>query len=221
MIDFNLISQSLPNLLRGAWVTLQIAAIACTIGLTLGTLLGLLQTRKNKILSMLVAIYVNFIRGTPMLIQIFFVFYVLPQLELGITITAFWAATLALGFNSSAYVSQIIRSGISSVSKGQIEAAQVLGLSGIQITRFIVLPQAFRVVLTALGNELVTLMKDSSLASIIGVMELTKEGSIIRGRTLDAITILFAVAVLYLILTTFLSVIMHWLEYRMNHHAKH
>ncbi len=218
-IDLDLLYQSMPSLLRGAWVSLQIAAFGCAIGLTFGTLLGIMHAGSNKILRILVALYANILRGTPMLVQIAFAYFVLP--EVGITMPPFWTAVLAIGLNSSAYISQIIRSGIASVSKGQIEAARVLGLSSFTITSAIVLPQALRIVLPALGNEFITLIKDSSLASTIGVMELSKEGSIIRSQTYDAFTTYAGVAICYLIMTTTLSLIVNALERRMNKHVAH
>lgn len=218
MIDFKLIQDSWPLLMRGAVVTLQIAGLSTFIGIILGTLLALGQTGKSKIARWLVTLYVTIIRGIPMLIQITFAFYVLPQF--GIKLPAFWVAVIAIGLNSAAYVSQIIRTGIKSIGKGQIEAGRVLGLSNMDITRYIVLPQAFRLVIPALGNEFITLVKDSSLASVIGVVELTKEGNFIRGRTFDAFTVFAAVACIYLIITTTLSLLVTWLEQRMNRHVK-
>jgi polar amino acid transport system permease protein len=217
MIDITVFYKALPYLLRGAVVTIEIAVLSCAIGLTLGTIIGLLQSGSNTIINFLINIFVTVIRGTPMLIQIAFVYFVLP--ELGIMIPDFWAAVVAIGLNSSAYVSQTIRSGIAAVSKGQREAAHVLGLSKFQTTRYIILPQALAVVLPALGNELITLVKDSSLASTIGVMELTKEGSIIKSQTFDALTIYCAVALFYLVMTSILSYCVSRLEVRMNRHV--
>lgn len=219
MINTELALASLPSLIRGAVVSLEIATLSCIIGLTLGTFIGLMQEYAHNIIRWIVNIYVTVIRGTPMLIQIFIAYYVLPQI--GIFIPEFWAATLAIGLNSSAYISSIVRSGIASVGKGQIEAAQVLGFSTVQTIHLIILPQALRVVLPSLGNEFITLIKDSALASIIGVVELSKEGSIIRSRTYDSLTIFPIVALLYLIMTTTLSVGMHYLEQRMNKHVGH
>ena len=218
MIDISLIKEWYPYLLEGALVTIQIATIGCLLGFALGTLIGLVQSNRNRFLNPILSLYVNLIRGTPMLIQIAVVYY--GVLQLGLALPAFWAASLAIGLNSSAYVSQVIRSGVASVSSGQIEAAQTLGLSPLQTTRYIVLPQAVRVVLPALGNEFITLVKDSSLASTIGVMELSKQGSFIRSRTYDALTVYFAVAVLYLLMTTTLSILISRLEQRMNRHVK-
>ena len=217
MIDFNLIIESLPKLLRGVGVTLQLAGLSICIGLIGGTLLGIMHTSKNKLTRSLVSFYVTIIRGTPMLIQITFIFYILP--ELGITLPRFWAAVVAIGMNSSAYVSQIIRSGIASVSIGQTEAAQTLGLNSMQTTRYIVLPQAIRIILPALGNEFITLIKDSSLAMVIGVRELYKEGSLIRSYTYDAISVYFALGIIYLILTSSMAMFVSYLEKRMQRHA--
>lgn len=218
MIDFQLIKESMPLLLQGALVTIKIAAFSTCIGIILGTLLALMQTSRSRIARWLANIYVTIIRGIPMLIQITFAYYALP--EFGIQFPAFWVAVVAIGLNSAAYVSQIIKTGIKSISRGQIEAGRVLGLSTMDITRFIILPQAFRLVIPSLGNEFITLVKDSSLASIIGVVELTKEGNFIRGRTFDAFTVFAAVAFIYLIITTTLSLFINWFEQRMNHHVK-
>ena len=218
MIDTAIIAKALPALLHGAKISLQISSIACAVGFLLGTLLGVVQSGTNKFLKVLVGIYVTIIRGTPMLIQIFAFFYIFPAI--GIDLSAFWSATIAIGLNSSAYISQIIRSGIASVSKGQIEAAHVLGLSQFQIIYHIVLPQAIRVVLPALGNEFITLVKDSSLASVIGVAELSKEGSLLMSTTYDAITSFAAVGLIYLVMTTSLSIFVAYLERRLNRHAQ-
>lgn len=215
MIDLELIWDSLPSLLQGTVVSLQITFVAAFIGLSLGSILGIAETSKSRLASFAIGTYVTLFRGTPMLIQILFVYYVLPQF--GIMIPPFWAASLAIGLNSAAYISQIIRAGIQAVSKGQIEAARTLGFSSFKCMRYIVFPQAFRITLPALGNELVTLVKDSSLASIIGVMELTKEASIIRSRTYDAFSILLAIAIIYLILTATLSYCLKKYESRLKH----
>ena len=175
-----------------------------------------MQTSHNTILRAIVNVYVVIIRGTPMLIQIVFANLLLPQ----VGISALWTAIIAIGLNSAAYISQIMKSGITSVSIGQIEAAQVLGFSTFDAIKYIVLPQALRTTLPALGNEFVTLIKDSALASLIGVSELTKQGNFVKSRTFDAITVYFAVAILYLILTSTVSFLVARLEKRMNIHAQ-
>lgn len=200
-------------------MTLKLASMSCLLGIIGGTIIGIIHTSSSRLIRLLVTIYVTIIRGTPMLIQIFIVRYLFP--EIGISLPLFWSAVVAVGLNSSAYVSQIIRLGIDSVPRGQIEAAKVLGFTQLQITRLIVLPQAIRVVIPALGNELVTLVKDSSLASVIGVVELTKEGSILRSTTLDVVTSFAAVGLIYLVMTSTISLGVHWLESRMNSYAQH
>ncbi len=217
MIDLQLIRDSLPLLARGVLVTLQISAFACAIGLVLGTICGLALSSRNWLLRSIVSIYTTLFRGTPMLIQIIFVTLVIPRL--GISISLFWGVVLAIGLNSGAYIAHIIKSGIKSISEGQREAGKTLGLSNLQIARYIVLPQAIRVVLPALGNEFITLIKDSSLASYVGVQELTKEGEIIASRTFDALTIYLAVAVCYLLITGTLSFLLSIVEQRMGRHA--
>ncbi len=218
MIDFQLIQESIPTLLQGLLVTIEISTIGCVIGFSLGTLLAIIQTSNIPLFNFFIIVYLTIIRGTPMLIQILFAFYLLPQL--GITLPPILAAIIAIGLNSAAYISQVIKSGITSVSKGQIEAAQVLGFSKIETTRYIILPQAMRVVLPALGNEFITLIKDSSLASIIGVAELTRQGQFIISRTFEVTTIFFAVAFLYLVLTSLVSFLIMKLEQRMQLHVK-
>lgn len=215
MIDIELIIKYLPFLLQGAVNTIIIAASSCFLGLTFGTLLALAQTSGNKLLYSLVTFYVTIIRGTPMLIQIAFFYYaIMPALNL--QLSAITAAIIAIGINSSAYISQVVRSGISSVGKGQLEASKVLGLSTGQTIRYIILPQALCVVLPSLGNEFITLIKDSSLAYTIGVVELYKQGVTMRSTTYDAMSTYIAVAFIYLIMTTALSYGMSLLERRMK-----
>ncbi len=220
MIDLELLKVAIPALLRGSLVTLQIAALSCAIGLLIGTAVGLGLTSKNRFVRILLGFYTTIFRGTPMLIQILFATFVLPT-TLGLRFSTYWAVIWAISLNSAAYIAHIVKSGINSVPDGQREAGKTLGLSNLQITRYIVLPQAIRVVLPALGNEFITLVKDSSLASIVGIQELTKEGQIIQSRTLDALTVYLGVAVCYLIITTALTLIMSYIERRMNSHAQH
>ncbi len=218
MIDVSLLKESIPYLLRGSLYTLQIAGISCAFGLAIGTLCGLGLSSKNYIIRMSISVYTTLFRGTPMLIQIIFVTLVLPK-SLGIPISLFWGVICAISLNSGAYIAHIIKSGINSVSIGQREAGKTLGLSNVQIVWYIILPQAIRVVLPALGNEFITLVKDSSLASIVGIQELTKEGQILASRTFDALTVYIGVAICYLIITSFLNIIVYLLERRMSQNA--
>ncbi len=213
------IQQALPYLLRGTLVTLKIAFFSSLFGFVGGTILGFIHCSHNAVVRSLVTLYVTLFRGTPMLIQIPFFYYLLPHI--GIELSLFTTAVIAIGLNSTAYISQIVRSGIMSVPAGQKEAAQVLGFTHFQIMRYIVFPQAIRLVIPALLNEFITLIKDSSLASTIGVVELFKEGTIIISRTYAVIPIYCAIAAIYLCLTTGISVIASIIERKMNINAHH
>jgi len=215
MINFLTLKDSLGNLLQGAALSLEIMVLAFIIGIVGGTLLSLMLLYGGRAMNVIAHTYVTIFRGTPMLVQLVALFFVFPYI--GIVIPAFWSAVIAIGMNSAAYVSQIIRAGIQAVGKGQIEAAKTLGLSHNQITRFIVLPQAVRTVFPSLGNECITLIKDSSLASVIGVAELSHQGSIIMSRTYDALTAYAGVAVIYLIMTSCASLLLHIVERRMHY----
>lgn len=216
----SLIHDALPYLLRGTLVTLQIAFFSSIIGFFGGVIMGFIQSRSNNyFLRLFVTLYVTIFRGTPMLIQIPFFYYLLP--ELGIELPLRTTAIVAIGLNSVAYISQVVRSGITSIGKGQIEAAHVLGFSSVQTMRYILLPQTLRTIVPALLNEFITLIKDSSLASTIGVVELFKEGTIIISRTYAVIPIYCVIAMIYLLLTTALSFFASMVEKRMNTHAHH
>lgn len=218
MIEKDFIVEFYPLFIKGVGVTLQIAFWGCLIGIFLGTCVGVVLAKRMKILNIFASLYVTIIRGTPMLIQIAATYYILKYL--GFSVSAFWSAIISIGLNSGAYVSQIVVSGINSVGKGQIEAAKTLGFSNFQITTLIVLPQAVRIVLPALGNEFVTLVKDSSLASTIGVYELTKQGEIVMSQTYDAPAVYFVVGIIYLTITTVISFIVTKFEKRMQYYVK-
>lgn len=212
MIDFSLLYSSLPALLKGALVSLTVAFWAAVIGLSLGSVLGFILVYGKKSIKNVATIYVIIVRGTPMLIQLFFFFYALPSLH--VPITPFLAAIFAIGMNSSAYVSQMVKGGLLAIPSGELEAAKLLRISRWRQIRSIIAPKGFRICSPGLGNEIVTLIKDSSLASIVGVIELTKQGAIIRSKSYDAFTILFGVALLYLSLTTTFQMIWEALEAR-------
>lgn len=218
MINLTLFGTSFSTLLKGALVSVEIASVALLMGSIGGILLALVFFYGNTLTKIVAHTYVTFFRGTPMLIQILALFFVLPLM--GIKLSAFWAAAIAIGLNSIAYVSQLVRAGIQAVGSGQLEAAKTLGFSPAQIARLILLPQALRTVLPALSNECITLIKDSSLASVIGVSELTHQGSMIMSRSYDALTIYLGVALTYLAMTTTISLLLHALERKMAY-VKH
>jgi len=217
MIDYNLLAQALPQLIIAAGKTLAIAFLSASIGFIGGTIIALLQMNANKLLNAFLMLYVTIIRGTPMLLQIMFMYIMLPQL--GINISSFATAVLAIGLNSCAYISQVIRSGIKSVDKGQIEAAKCLGIKKFDLICHIILPQAFIVTIPVLLNELITLIKDSSLASLLGVIELFKRGEIIISYTHDAILIYLCIGLIYLILTSSLTLLVNSIETRINNYV--
>ncbi len=220
-MNINLLYQKLPFLLGGAVTSINIAIISCFIGITLGSLIGIILTTRRSLITVLLEIVTGIIRGTPMLIQIFMAYHVLPQCGF-IMLPAFWTATIAIGINSAAYISMIVKAGIASVSKGQIEAAKTLGLNYTQIARYIILPQAFKTVFPAIGNELITLIKDSSLASTIGVMELSRRGSQVKSDTFDAITVFTGICLIYLCMTGIATLLVSLLEKRINkNYAQH
>lgn len=219
MIDMLFVQEYLPLFLKGTFAAMQIAFFSCFIGTVLGLLLGTVLAYKVPFLQQLVWLYVIIVRGTPMLIQIMATYFLLTSC--GFCISAFWSATISIGFNSGAYLSQVVVAGINSVGRGQTEAAKTLGFSDAQIMYYIILPQAIRTVLPALGNELTTLIKDSSLASTIGVYELTKQGQIIMSQTYNAPAVFMMVGMIYFIITSVVSLVVSSLEKRMQYYVKH
>lgn len=174
--DFSLIWNSLPLLLAGAGVTIEITAIAVGLGFIFGLITSVCRLSGVKVLQVIAVCYVNIIRGTPMLVQIFLIYFALPMV-IGERINPFVAAVAACSINSGAYVSEIFRAGIQSVDKGQMEAGRSLGLSWMQTMRYVILPQAFKHVIPPLGNEFISMTKETSLVSVIGFEELTRRGS--------------------------------------------
>ena len=211
--DISLVSNSLPLLLRGALLTLEITALSVGFGLILGLILGLSQLAKTPLLRWPAKVYVDFIRGTPLLIQIFIIYFALPNL-IGHRIDPFIAAVPACPLNSGAYIAEIFRGGIQSISQGQMRAGLSLGMTYGQTMRYIVLPQAFKRIIPPLGNEFIAMLKDSSLVSVIGFEELTRSGQLVIAETYATIEIWTAVALLYLIMTLSISQIVRFMEKR-------
>jgi len=212
MFDFALIVQSIPFLLRGAVYTVQVSVLAIVFGLVLGWLLGLAAVSGVATLSAVSWAYVQFIRGTPLLIQIFLIYFGLPAV--GINLPAFWSGVIALGLNSGGFQAEIVRAGIESIDRGQTEAARSIGMSRFKTLVFILVPQTIRRVLPPLTNELITLTKSSSLLSAIAALELTHAGQLIIARTFAPFEIYAAVAVIYLALVAVLSRASAFLEKR-------
>jgi polar amino acid transport system permease protein len=211
--DVELIVRSIPLLLAGAAVTIQITAISVGLGLLIGMFVGIARLSKLLPVRAAAAVYVDFIRGTPLLVQIFLIYFALPIL-LGARIDPFIAAITACSINSGAYVAEIFRAGIQSIDKGQMEAGRSLGMSWIQTMRHIILPQAFKRIIPPLGNEFIAMLKDSSLVSVIGFEELTRSGQLIIARTYGSFEIWLTVALIYLIMTLTISRLVNYLERR-------
>jgi len=212
-MDFELIQRALPILLMGAGVTIEITAFSVAIGFFIGLFVGIARISQFKILQIMAAVYAGCIRGTPLLVQIFLIYFALPM-AIGQRVEPFIAAVAACGINSGAYVSEIFRAGIQAIDVGQMEAGRSLGLTWWQTMRFIILPQAFKNILPPLGNEFIAMLKDSSLVSVIGFEELTRRGQLIIAQTYGSFEIWMTVAVLYLIMTMAISRIVAFLEKR-------
>ncbi len=211
--DFSLIWNSLPLLLAGAGVTIEITAIAVGLGFVFGLITSVCRLSGVKILNILAVCYVNIIRGTPLLVQIFLIYFALPMI-IGERINPFVAAVAACSVNSGAYVAEIFRAGIQSVDKGQMEAGRSLGLSWMQTMRYIILPQAFKHVIPPLGNEFISMTKESSLVSVIGFEELTRRGQLIIAKTYGSFEIWLTVAFIYLVMTFTITQLVSYLERR-------
>jgi len=205
--------KSFPYLLKGAVTTLEVTSLSILLGLLIGTFVGMGRLSRNPIFSRPATAYVEFIRGTPLLVQIYIIYFGLPSL--GLNLPKFPAGIIALGINSGAYVAEIVRAGIQSISHGQYEAARSLGLTHWQAMRYIILPQAFRNILPALGNEFIALTKDSSLVSVIAITELLRAGQIVISRTFQSFSVYFAVALLYFVMTFTMSRIVRRVEKRL------
>ena len=154
-------------------------------------------------------------RGTPLLVQIFLVYFALPVIT-GQRVDPYFAAIISCGVNSGAYVAEIIRSGIQSIDKGQMEAGRSLGMTWLQTMRYVVVPQAVKRVIPQIGNEFIALLKDSSLVSVIGFEELTRRGQLIIARTYGSLEIWLSVAVIYLVMTLTISRLVAFLEWKFN-----
>ena len=218
--NFDLVVNSFPLLLVGAGVTIKITALSVALGVVIGLFVGIARISRIKLLRVLAAIYVDFFRGTPLLVQIFLVYFALPVIT-GQRVDPFFAAIASCGINSGAYVAEIFRAGIQSIDAGQMEAGRSLGMTWMQTMRYIIVPQAFKRVIPPLGNEFIALLKDSSLVSVIGFEELTRRGQLIIARTYGSLEIWLSVAVIYLIMTLSISRFVAYLERRYKTDDKH
>ncbi|HDC9138591.1 TPA: ABC transporter permease subunit [Staphylococcus aureus] len=213
--DSGFISKYGSFFLKGIKITILISLIGVALGSILGAFVALIKLSKIKIISWIASIYIEILRGTPMLVQVFIVFFGITA-ALGLDISALVCGTIALVINSSAYIAEIIRAGINAVDKGQMEAARSLGLNYRQTMKSVIMPQAIKNILPALGNEFVTLIKESSIVSTIGVGEIMFNAQVVQGISFDPFTPLLVAAALYFVLTFVLTRIMNMIEGRLN-----
>ncbi len=214
-LDFSRVSAYSPLLVKGTVTTLELTLFSVLLGTVFGFITALFKMSRFKLLRALGNIYVELIRGTPLLVQLYIVYYGLPQL-IGHDIPSFPAAIAALSFNSGAYVAEIIRAGIEAVDTGQMEAARSLGMSHGLAMRFVVIPQAIKNILPALGNEFVSLLKESATVSVISMGDLMRQADIIRAATYTAFEPLIEVALIYFVMTSIFSSLQRMLERRLK-----
>ncbi len=215
-IDFTLTLPYLPFLLQGIEVTLKIAAVGAIFGTLLGLILSLITSKKN-VLAKITSFFIDFFRGTPLLFQLVFFHYGISSIIDGFVPAALTSAFVVFSLNSAAYLSEVLRAGINSIPKGQIEAATSLGVSKKDIALFIIIPIALRNVLPAIINEFITLTKETSVASFIGVSELLRRQAIISGTTFRVIEPMLIVGVIYYTLNKLLSLGGKYLERKLSY----
>lgn len=225
--------QTFPVLVMGALVTLEITLLSVAIGCIIGLTVGLSRLSGLRLLRLVATAYVDFFRGTPLLIQIMIIYYGLPQVlrdtqnylmaNLNMpqilttyTLPVFLAAVISCSLNSGAYIAEIFRAGVQSIERGQMEAARSLGMTTGQAMRYVILPQAFKRVIPPLGNELIAMLKDTSLLSVIGFEELARRGQLIVGQTYVAFPVWLTVAFLYLVMTFTFSRLVDYAERRLK-----
>ncbi|MCS7464676.1 amino acid ABC transporter permease [Paenibacillus doosanensis] len=223
-MDFSFLPKYYMFFVNGAKVTLLLSLFTVIIGVVLGVILALMRLSRIAPLKMIATAYIEFIRGTPLLVQLFLFYYGLPQLgiefpevpALGTAFPEFLAGVVALSVNSAAYVAETFRAGIQAIDKGQMEAARSLGMPHSMAMRHIILPQAIRNVLPALGNEFIVIIKESSIVSVIGISELMYNADTVRGNSFRAFEPLIIVAIIYFVITFTLSKVLGIAERRMR-----
>lgn len=212
-IDWAVVEMAIPLLAVGTVMTLKIASLAAVFGVAGGMALGLIALGGWPWARFLVRAYVDFIRGTPLLIQIFIFFFGLPLM--GLRLGEFWAGVIALSFNCAAYVSEIVRGTVGAVEKGQTEAAKSIGMTQDKILLYILLPQSIRPMVPALTNDVITLLKNTSLLSVISVYELTRSGQAIIASHFAPLEIFALLAIYYYAIISVLSYISRVIERRL------
>lgn len=212
-LDFSIIIKYLPFLLQGAGLTIELAVLGIAFGILLGLVAALLKISHTP-LRFIAHFYIWLIRGTPLLVQLFLIYFGLP--ELGIKLNAFASSVLGLGINSGAYIAEVFRGGIEAIPVGQTEASLSLGMGKLLTMRRIIFPQALRIALPSLGNQFIISLKDSSLCSVITMSELLQTSQRFASVTFASMEFYTAAAALYLLMTTVLSAVLRSLEWRLS-----
>lgn len=212
---WSILIESFPRLLLyGIQVTIPLTVLSFALALIISVTVALIQYANVKVLRQICRFYIWIVRGTPLLVQLYLVFYGLPSL--GIVLDAFPTAVLVFGFNEGAYMAESVRGALDSVSKGQVEAGYCVGMNFMQIMVHIVLPQAFRIAFPALSNSLISMMKGTSLAASITVMEMFRQAQVINGRVYESLGLYSEVALIYLMFCTILTALQHWGERKLS-----
>lgn len=214
--SLQLILDSLPFLLKGAVWTVLLSLGGMFFGLVLGFFLALMRLSQNMVVRAVARVYVSFFRGTPLLAQLFMIYYGLP--EIGIQLDALPSALVGFSLNMAAYVCEILRAAIASIDRGQWEAAASIGMTRTQTLRRTILPQAARTALPPLGNSFISLVKDTSLAAVIQVPELFRQAQLITARTFEIFSMYLTAALIYWVLASTLAALQNTLENRVNRH---
>lgn len=222
-MDFTVVVDYFPKLLEGAWVSLQLVSLSIVLGAIFALPIALARTSSNIFISGLPYLYIFFFRGTPLLVQIFLVYYGASQFEVvkesifwPILREPFWCAIIAFTLNTSAYTAEIFRGALQAIPKGEVEACKTMGMTTPQMYRRILLPRAFGIVLPAYGNEIILMLKGSALASTITILDLTGMARTIIARTYTPIEIFLAAGVIYLVISMLIIAIFRQIEKRQN-----
>lgn len=213
-LDFSFLLEHWQDYARSAWVTLELSFFGVLFGTLLGVIMALMRLSRIWPIKFVASAYIELIRGTPMLVQILIIHYGLTVV--GVNLPAFMSGVVALTMNSSAYMAEVFRAGIQAIDKGQTEASRSLGMTNGMTLRYIILPQAFRNMLPAIGNEFIIIIKDSSLVSMIGIAEIIYTARTIQGVTFQPLAPLLVAAGLYFIITFTLANLLSWLERRLS-----
>jgi His/Glu/Gln/Arg/opine family amino acid ABC transporter permease subunit len=211
--DWNVVWYAVPYLAAGAVVTLELSALGMLFGTTIGAVAGLVSLSEYRLVRGIVRAYVYFVRGTPALVQVFLVYFAMPQL--GLELSAFWSGVVALSFNAGGFIAEIVRSGLQSIDAGQTEAAKSIGMTNRQAVLFILLPQSLRRITPPLTNEVITLVKSSSLLSVISISELTRSAQAIIAAKFTPFELYAELAVFYLVIISILAKISEYVERRL------